>query len=66
MVEFDVQDMSCGHCVATITKAVRALDPQARVEAEVAARRVRIDAAVAPEALEAALSEAGYPTRRLG
>ena len=31
MLAFEVNDMTCGHCVATITEAVKALDPDGRV-----------------------------------
>ena len=37
MIAFEVQDMTCGHCVSTITQAVQALDPKARVQADAAA-----------------------------
>jgi copper chaperone len=61
MITFDVKDMTCGHCVATITKAVQAADPQARVDIDLAAHRVRIEPAEADEqALAAAIREAGY------
>lgn len=64
MLTFDVQDMSCGHCVASITKAVQAADPQARVEVDLATKRVRIapdrgDAA----ALQQAIAQAGFTPR---
>jgi copper chaperone CopZ len=61
MIHFDVPDMSCGHCVAAITRAVQAVDPQARVEVDLAARRVRVDPAQADaDALAAAIRDAGY------
>lgn len=31
MITFEVKDMTCGHCVSTITKAVRAVDKEATV-----------------------------------
>ena len=39
-VAFSVQDMTCGHCVATITDAVKAVDPASHCEFDLAARRV--------------------------
>lgn len=30
MIAFEVKDMTCGHCVGTITKAVKAVDRDAR------------------------------------
>ena len=32
MIDFEVSDMSCGHCAATITRAVQAVDPKAEVD----------------------------------
>ena len=61
MTEFHIPDMSCGHCVAAITRAVQALDPEARVQADLPARRVRVDSARPAEALRQALEDAGYP-----
>lgn len=61
MIAFEVQDMTCGHCVSTITKAVKATDPGARVEIDLPRHLVRIEpaAADAQELLDA-ISEAGY------
>ncbi|NUZ08523.1 heavy-metal-associated domain-containing protein [Piscinibacter koreensis] len=36
MIAFQVNDMTCGHCVSTITKAVRAVDKQASVSIDLA------------------------------
>jgi copper chaperone len=35
--------MTCGHCVSTITKAVNAVDPVAKVQIDLAAHRVEIE-----------------------
>lgn len=61
MLTFDVQDMSCGHCVASITKAVQALDPQAKVEVDLARHRVQVQPAQADAAaVRAAIAAAGF------
>lgn len=61
MISFEVTDMTCGHCVASITRAVQALDAQARVQVDLAAHRVDIDGASADAALlKAAISDAGF------
>ena len=36
MIEFTINDMSCGHCASMITKTVRALDDQAKVDVDLA------------------------------
>ena len=42
MNTFEVKDMTCGHCVSTITKAVKALEPSAKVQIDLATHRVEI------------------------
>jgi len=60
--QFHLPDMSCGHCVATITETLRELDPAARLQFDREARRVSVSGSVLPrERLVAALTEAGYP-----
>lgn len=63
MEEFDVPDMSCGHCVAAVSKAIRTADPQAQVEVDLDNHKVRVDSSAEREKLAAALAEAGYPAR---
>ncbi len=61
MIAFDVKDMTCGHCVSTITKAVKAVDKDATVRIDLPSHRVRIEPAAADAAtLGAAIEEAGY------
>lgn len=65
MIAFEVPDMTCGHCASTITKAVAAVDPAARVQVDLTRHRVEIepgraDAAAYRQALSAAITEAGF------
>ncbi|MCA3556478.1 MAG: heavy-metal-associated domain-containing protein [Aestuariivirga sp.] len=60
-VKFNVPDMTCGHCVATITRAVKAVDPAAEVKADLAGKTVTVETAVPAEAVARALDRAGYP-----
>ena len=61
MIAFEVQDMSCGHCVGAITKAIAAVDAQARVEVDLPEHRVRIVSTHADATtLAPAIEEAGY------
>ena len=62
MMEFKVDDMSCGHCAGVITKTVQALDAQARVEVDLAQKTVAIETSQDRATIAAALDEAGYPT----
>ena len=61
MTTFQVNDMTCGHCVATITKALKAVDADAVVQIDLAAHRVDVASSRADAvALGAAISDAGY------
>ncbi|RKP57537.1 heavy-metal-associated domain-containing protein [Pararobbsia silviterrae] len=60
MVELKVEGMSCQHCVASVTKAVRAVDEHASVRVDLAEGRVSVDTAVPRDALSAAIEDAGY------
>ncbi|WP_121628982.1 heavy-metal-associated domain-containing protein [Tropicibacter alexandrii] len=59
-MEFTVPDMSCGHCTAAIEKSVKAADPAASVACDLTDRRVKIDSALSPDQLAAAIKDAGY------
>ena len=61
MIEFDVQAMSCGHCVSVVSQTIKELDPEARVEVDLAHKKVKIESAESPARLAQALTEAGYP-----
>ena len=61
MTTFAVKDMTCGHCVSTITKAVKTVDQGAKVQIDLATHRVTIDSAEADAAqLSEAIKDAGY------
>ena len=61
MIAFEVNDMTCGHCVSTITKAVKATDKDAKVQIDLARHRVEIEPRDADaQELSDAIKEAGY------
>jgi copper chaperone len=60
MFEFTVADMSCGHCVSAITKAVKEVEPQAVVEVDLAAKTVRVDGTSNADGIRDAISRAGF------
>ena len=61
MISVQVNDMTCGHCVSSITKAVKAVDSDATVQIDLAPHRVEIEPTKA-DAVEIgdAIKEAGY------
>lgn len=62
MYEYDIPDMSCGHCVSTVEKAIKAADPKASADVDLMKRRALVTSAVDPQAIAAAIDEAGYPS----
>jgi copper chaperone len=60
MIEFTVNDMTCGHCASTITRAVKEVDASGRCEIDLSAKRVRIESSHPAEDFRGAIEEAGY------
>ena len=60
MIELTINDMTCGGCVASIARVVKGLDPDAKVDANVETKRVKIDSVVDSDAVVAAIAHAGY------
>ena len=59
-VEFQVEGMSCQHCVTAVTNAIREHDGAAQVRVDLASGRVTVDSAQSVELLQAAIHETGY------
>jgi len=66
MIDLKVPDMTCGHCEATIRKAVGELDPAARCDVDLGDKRVRVHSALPPSDFIEALEEVGYSPQLLG
>ena len=61
MQAFRVDDMTCGHCASTITKAIKATDKAAKVSVDLAQHLVMIEPTEADaQELRDAIAEAGY------
>lgn len=60
MIEFKVEGMSCQHCVAAVTRAIRAHDAAAQVQVDLEAGRVTVESVQSADAVRAAIDEAGY------
>ncbi|MGG7674110.1 cation transporter [Pseudomonas sp. WC2] len=63
MQVFNVQGMSCGHCVKAITNAVQAKDPAASVRVDLAAKEVGVESALSAEQVIELISEEGYAVK---
>lgn len=61
MIAFEVNDMTCGHCVSTITKALKSTDRDAKVTIDLAKHLVMVEPTEAnSQMLCDAIAEAGY------
>ncbi|MBD9502750.1 heavy-metal-associated domain-containing protein [Pseudomonas sp. PDM17] len=66
MISIEVKDMTCGHCEATLRKAVAAVDAGAGVVVDLPARRLEIDSIVDSERFFEAVLAAGYTPEKVG
>ncbi len=66
MIELDVKNMTCGHCVRAVSGAVNSVDPAAKVQVDLESGRVLVDGQRSEGELIAALQLAGYPSAVAG
>ncbi|KFL37859.1 heavy-metal-associated domain-containing protein [Arenimonas donghaensis] len=59
-MKFNVSPLTCGRCVTTITQALQAVDPDARVTVDLAAGTLDFDGGLDATALAATLAPHGY------
>ncbi len=64
MQVFNVQGMTCGHCVKAVTRAVQEQDAEARVEVDLAGKQVKVQSGLAADAILAAIREEGYQAQQ--
>lgn len=62
-MKFLVEGMTCGHCVAAITRAVTQLDAEARVQIDLSGGSVEVGSDLDPAFVAAAIESEGYVVR---
>jgi copper chaperone len=60
MISLHIPDMSCGGCARGVTAAIRAADPDARVEPDLPGRNVAVESKLPEATLRQTLAEAGF------
>ena len=60
MIKLNVPDMSCGHCVKSITSAIQSKYSAASVVCDLASKTVEIEKGPSTLELQDTLEEAGY------
>ena len=58
--------MTCGHCASTITKAVKAEDPKAKVEISLGEHLVKVESKLSREVVAGRIAEAGLTPTVIG
>lgn len=59
-MQFHIENMTCGGCVRSVTKAIQSVDPDAKVNADTDSRMVDVSTTVLRETLAAVLADVGY------
>lgn len=61
MYKFEVKNLSCGHCVATVTNAIQAQDPNAKVKVDLKTKHVSVESSAGEARLREVVAAAAYP-----
>lgn len=64
MIRYKVRGMSCGHCVDTVTKAVKGVDGRANVVVDLPNGEVQVSSETDAGAIASAIKSAGYFVER--
>ncbi len=59
-MKFHVADMTCGHCVSRITKAIVQLQADAKVETDLVKGIVSVSSTLSADEIMDAITDAGY------
>jgi copper chaperone len=65
MLRFKIAKMTCGHCAASIERAVKGVDPQAAVSVDLSRKEVAIHSTAEERLIAGALRSAGYESQAL-
>ena len=60
-MELRIDNMTCGGCAKSVTKAIQSVDPNAVITIDLSTRTVKVETAATPSALTKGLEDAGYP-----
>lgn len=59
-MQFHIENMTCGGCARSVTKAIQSVDPTAEVKADPSSHTVDVVTQAPRERLVVALTEVGY------
>lgn len=61
MHEFQLPNMTCGHCAGMVSQTLQKTDPECKIQVDMPKRTVTVQSAEDRQTLTEALTEAGYP-----
>jgi copper chaperone len=59
MYEFDIPNMTCGHCKGTVEKAIKAADPASVAIIDLVAKKAIVETTLDPAVIGQAIEGAG-------
>lgn len=63
-MQFQIDNMACGGCARSVTKAIHSVDPQAKVDIDLNLKRVTVESRADQSAVATVVEDAGFPPRR--
>jgi copper chaperone len=60
-MRFHIENMNCGGCARSVTKAIESVDPKARVNADTVTKKVTIETDASADSISKVLADAGFP-----
>jgi copper chaperone len=65
LMQFQIDNMACGGCARSVTKAIHSVDPQAKVDIDLNLKRVTVESGADQSDVAAVLEDVGFPPRRV-
>ncbi len=65
MLKLNVPDMTCGHCASTVEKAVKSVDPAAKVNVDLGSKTVTVDTVANETKVKDVIRSAGYENEKM-
>ncbi|MDM7459790.1 MAG: heavy-metal-associated domain-containing protein [Paracoccus sp. (in: a-proteobacteria)] len=62
-MQFQIDNMACGGCARSVTKAIHSVDPQARIDIDLDLKRVTVESGADQSSIVTVLQDAGFPPR---
>lgn len=62
-MQFQIDNMACGGCARSVTKAIHSVDPQAKVDIDLDLKRVTVESGADQSAVAAVVEDPGFPPR---